>query len=126
MVKCFNCGKKFTNPDDVNVLALMGVYLTPTCNKCYAARLREYHGNIFFTAPLNGEDFSIGLFWGTVLLTVVTLGSIIWAALSLKSIEKCIWLAIIFLICWAAILWPYKLLRDARNIVKSVKTSHKK
>jgi len=74
MVNCEKCNKRITDPNDVNVLALLGIKPTTMCNDCYASRERAIIRHMFYHPkwfPLNSTPFIIILILATILLSVV-------------------------------------------------------
>ena len=74
MVNCTKCNKKITDPNDINVVALLGIKPIYLCNNCYSSRERGIARNLFYYPtmfPINSKSFIIILVVATILFSII-------------------------------------------------------
>lgn len=116
MVSCKQCGKKITNPNDVNVLAMLGVVPKTFCNGCYSAKERGLMRHIAYwpRQPINGTLFKIRFAFLTLIWIVVLAFAVF------RREASYFFIAAFFSLL---VLWYFALWRSARNTVREVEKS---
>ena len=119
MITCNNCGKKITDPKDVNVLAMFGVVPRTFCNGCYSSKERGFARHILYwpKQPINGTLFIVRF----AFLALIWLAVLAYALVSKTSGSWMIAALFSLIVLWYFLLW-----RSARNTVKKVEAAASK
>ncbi|MBS3125957.1 hypothetical protein J4453_00750 [Candidatus Woesearchaeota archaeon] len=131
MVNCKKCNKQITDPNDINVLALLGIKPITMCNTCYASRERGITRHLFYYPkwfPLNSTPFIIILILATIIFPIIIVAIFLGSGTAAVNgeptelsfgVKTLIALLFLIILGWQWILWFI-----AKSAVNKTKSSY--